>query len=188
MAISKIRRAGLIAILLVAGGLTACHRDEVSEYTKRAQERETKIVGIAKELDASVDWEFSQHLLGSVFSIEIEDALSSLGDRPLLLRDLEVEDVRRENGDYVIRFARGSVFPSFRSEVKLDLVCDERAARLAATSSANDWAVVATLDRVRKVDSYRAYVGAQDAVAIGPQNRFVLTGRCIRLIPPDAPS
>ena len=59
---------------------------------------------LAAKHDAVADWHGPLPLLGPVFTVFVEDALLRQDGRPILLRDMKVEDVTRDENGYVVDF------------------------------------------------------------------------------------
>ncbi len=165
------------------------------------------IEDLAARHDAVTDWHGPLPLLGPVLTVFVEDALLRQDGRPILLRDMRVEDVTRDEDGYVVHFVSAvsdlnlflvtiglasnfdpGVVPNW---IRFDLRCPDEVGQILSRAAPSEssrtldptYELVASISAVRKVSAYdiEATVQSEDEVSLETvaKNRFVATGRCL---------
>lgn len=163
------------------------------------------IEALAARHDAVTDWHGPLPLLGPVLTVFVEDALLRQDGRPILLRDMRVEDVTRDEDGYMVHFVSAvsdlSLFlvtvglaSNFDPDVvpnwiRFHLRCPDEVEQILSRVAPSEsrptldptYELVASISAVRKVSAYdiEATVQSEDEVSLETvaKNRFVATGQ-----------
>lgn len=210
------RKQFVPAIVIMAAVFSACEGPpmttaEDTEEPENAVDQPadgSAIEELATRHNAVTDWHGPLPLLGPVLTVFVEDALLRQDGRPILLQDMRVEDVTRDEDGYVVHFVSAvsdlnlflvtiglannfdpGVVPNW---IRFQLRCPDEVERILSRAAPSEslgraldptYELVASISAVRKVSAYdiEATVQSEDEVSLETvaKNRFVATGQCL---------
>ena len=210
------RKQFIPAVVITVAAFSACEGPPTTtaEDTGEAENAVNQPAGgstledLAARHNAVTDWRGPLPLLGPVFTVFVEDALLRQGGRPILLPDMRVEDVTRDEDGYVVHFVSAvsdlslflvtiglasnfdpGVVPNW---IRFHLRCPDEVEQILSRAAPSEplgrtldptFELVASISAVRKVSAYdiEAKVQPEDEVSLETvaKNRFVATGQCL---------
>ncbi len=210
------RKQFIPAVVIMAAVFTACEGPPMTtaEDTEEAEHAVDQpadrgaIEDLAARHNAVTDWHGPLPLLGPVLTVFVEDALLRQDGRPILLRDMRVEDVTRDQDGYMVHFVSAvsdlslflvtiglannfdpGVVPNW---IRFHLRCPDGVEQILSRAAPSEslgrtldptYELVASISAVRKVSAYdiEATVQSEDEVSLETvaKNRFVATGQCL---------